>query len=326
MFETGMGVAFWTLVSSAALAIADSASEPNGGQLADRPLVGAVAHPAIGYYSRPTSDLLVRAESPPRGRRVTMVFDERVGYLNSTLDALHVPVESQMLVMSKTGIQGLHTGAGQPARDLLQRRRDGRLHPRRAAARDRDSGSAAGRRLLHHRSEARRRARCSSGAKAVSPAIRPTARCTCRACWSAACTSRKDGLPLGQFGSFDPDDRTPFRQRWGGWYVTGTHGAMRHMGQRDHHGRKSRRDSRDRTLDRTSLDDLFDTKGYLSATSDIAALMVFLHQGRAMNLVTRIGWEARIAAQGGTLDLASGPLHDGIRELVDYFLFADENR
>jgi hypothetical protein len=80
----------------------------------------------------------------------------------------------------------------------------------------------------------------------------------------------------------------------------------------------------DRTLNRTSLDDLFDTKGYLSSTSDIAALMVFLHQGRAMNLVTRVGWEARIAAQSGKLDLDGGSLRDGIRELVDYFLFVDE--
>ncbi len=30
-----------------------------------------------------------------------------------------------------------------------------------------------------------------------------------------------DGLPLAQFGSYDADDRTPFRRRWGGWYVTG---------------------------------------------------------------------------------------------------------
>ena len=30
------------------------------------------------------------------------------------LDALHVPVESQMLVMSKTGVQGLHTGPSNP--------------------------------------------------------------------------------------------------------------------------------------------------------------------------------------------------------------------
>src|SRR5262249_4350258 len=65
-------------------------------------------------------------------------------------------------------------------------------------------------------------------------------------------------------------------------------------------------------------------KGDLSTPGDIAAVMVFLHQGRAMNLVTRIGWEARIAAGKGTLDPAHGALQEGIRELVDYFLFVDE--
>src|SRR4029077_6104480 len=41
-------------------------------------------------------------------------FDEGTGYLRSALDALHVPVASQMLVMSKTGVQGLHTGPENP--------------------------------------------------------------------------------------------------------------------------------------------------------------------------------------------------------------------
>src|SRR4029077_7214294 len=41
-------------------------------------------------------------------------FDEGTGYLRSVLDALHVAIESQMLVMSKTGVQGLHTGPGNP--------------------------------------------------------------------------------------------------------------------------------------------------------------------------------------------------------------------
>ena len=110
----------------------------------------------------------------------------------------------------------------------------------------------------------------------------------------------KEGLAFGQWGSFDPDDRSPFRQRWGGWYVTGAHGPMRHMGNAIITD-PTNRDAvmTERALDRSTVDDLFDTKGYLASTSDIAALMVFLHQGRAMNLLTRIGWEARIAAQSG---------------------------
>jgi hypothetical protein len=68
----------------------------------------------------------------------------------------------------------------------------------------------------------------------------------------------------------------------------------------------------------------FDAHTYPSNTSDIAALMVFQHQGRMMNLITRVGWEARIAADGGRIDFAGGPLRDAVNELVDYLLFIEE--
>jgi hypothetical protein len=134
-----------------------------------------------------------------------------------------------------------------------------------------------------------------------------------------------DGLPLSQFGSYDANDRTPFARRWGGWYVTGTHGAMRHMGN----AILTNADARDtmisdRTLNRTSLDGLFDTRTYLSAHSDIVALMVFAHQVHLTNLITRVGWEARIGAYDHHVDSAGAPLHDAIAELVDYLLFVDE--
>jgi hypothetical protein len=134
-----------------------------------------------------------------------------------------------------------------------------------------------------------------------------------------------DGLPLTQFGSYDPDDRTLFRQRWGGWYVTGTHGSMRHLGNAivtnvaDLETMIS-----DSTLNRTSLEGRFDPSGYVSAHSDIAALMVFEHQGHMTNLITRIGWETRLAAYDHRVDLASGVLQDAVNELVDYLLFVDE--
>jgi hypothetical protein len=134
-----------------------------------------------------------------------------------------------------------------------------------------------------------------------------------------------EGLALSQFGSYDSDDRTPFAKRWGGWYVTGTHGAMRHMGN----AMAANADARetmisDRTLNRTTLDGLFDAHGYVSAHSDIAALMVFQHQGHMTNLITRIGWDARLAAHDHRVDLAGGPLRDAVNELVDYLLFVDE--
>jgi hypothetical protein len=80
----------------------------------------------------------------------------------------------------------------------------------------------------------------------------------------------------------------------------------------------------DSTLNRTSLDGVFDARGYLSANSDIVALMVFQHQVHMTNLITRVGWEARVAAYDHRVDLAGGPLRDGVNELVDYLLFVEE--
>jgi hypothetical protein len=131
----------------------------------------------------------------------------------------------------------------------------------------------------------------------------------------------KDGLPGAQFGRDTPDDRMPFRQRWGGWYVTGTHGSMRHMGNAIGAGRDTTAAG---ALNRTSLDGAFDPRGYLSAQSDIAALMVFQHQVRMTNLITRVGWDARLAAHEHRLDLAKGPMRDAIVEFVDYLLFVEE--
>jgi hypothetical protein len=80
----------------------------------------------------------------------------------------------------------------------------------------------------------------------------------------------------------------------------------------------------DATLNRTSLDGMFDPRTYPSAHSDIVALLVFQHQGHMTNLITRVGWEARVAAYERPPDLARGGLRDAIDELVDYLLFVDE--
>ena len=64
-------------------------------------------------------------------------------------------------------------------------------------------------------------------------------------------------------------------------------------------------------------------RGYASHESDIANLMLFDHQARAINLLTRLNWEARVAAAGGRTTIDQ-PLALLVGELVDYFLFVDE--
>ena len=67
-----------------------------------------------------------------------------------------------------------------------------------------------------------------------------------------------------------------------------------------------------------------DLSAYPLPTSDIAALLVFDHQGHAINLLTRLGWETRFAAASGRPDFTKGDLGDILNEAVDYFLFVGE--
>ena len=319
----------WWATGCAAAAMATATAAIAGGAaaagtLADRPIIDATKHPAIAYFTRPTHDPLADLTRRVEAGTATLTFDARAGWLPSVLEALQVPVSSQMLVMSKTGVQGLDTGPDNPRAIFFT-----------------DTitvGYIRGASLLEfavHDPENGVVFYTIDQKPQVRPAIDRRSGCiTCHQVYrtlhvpgllARSVFVAPDGLPLGQLTSFDPDDRTPFHQRWGGWYVTGTHGSMRHMGNAIVANPRERDAAiSDRTLNRTSLDGLFDPGGYPSRHSDIAALMVFQHQVHMTNLITRIGWETRIASQDGRVDFAASPLRDGIREFVDYLLFADE--
>jgi hypothetical protein len=81
----------------------------------------------------------------------------------------------------------------------------------------------------------------------------------------------------------------------------------------------------DANLNLADLRARFDTGAYLSPHSDVVALLVFNHQLRMMNLLTRIGWQARTLAHEGRNEAAAvAALRDIAIETVDYLLFVDE--
>ena len=293
------------------------------GQLTERPLVQALAHPAIEYATRPTADPVVELNRRIDAGGARIAFDADTGYLRSVLDALHVPIASQMLVMSKTGVQGLHTGPENPRAIFFND----------AVTVGYILGAPLLELAVHDPQQGVVLYTVDQKPQARAQFDRPSSCLRCHVAYNTlhvpglvlrSVFIAPDGLPLSQFGSYDADDRTPFAKRWGGWYVTGRHGALRHLGNAIlAKGDAPDTIAFDRTANRTSIDS-FDAHGYLSPLSDIAALMVFEHQSHMTNLITRIGWEARIAAYEHRLDLASAPLADGVRELVDYLLFVDE--
>src|SRR3954469_7388440 len=61
--------------------------------------------PAIAYASSPQSDPVFKLNQRLKDGEVTLESEPLTGYLRSVLKALNVPVESQVLVFSKTSFQ-----------------------------------------------------------------------------------------------------------------------------------------------------------------------------------------------------------------------------
>jgi hypothetical protein len=168
----------------------------------------------------------------------------------------------------------------------------------------------------------------------TTPPLRQLARDTrCLACHYSTATlgvpgflvrsipSAPSGMIMPWLGNYTTDHRSPLAERWGGWYVTGRGG--RHLGNAPVADRTLQDVRIDKAnLNLASLADRFDTRSYLSPHSDIVALLVFNHQMHMMNLLTRLGWEARVHEPQGSSE--AGALAEVVAEVVDYMLFVGE--
>ena len=148
----------------------------------------------------------------------------------------------------------------------------------------------------------------------------------------------QSGLPHFGAGTFRTNHASPMEERWGGWYVTGTHGKQRHMGNV-----VSKDRDRPDLLDVESganvrdLSDLLSTRAYLSEHSDIVALMVLEHQTDMHNLITHANYSARTAlyqseSMNKVLERPAGHISESTQRRIDnaaeklvrYMLFVDE--
>lgn len=102
------------------------------------------------------------------------------------------------------------------------------------------------------------------------------------------------GEPLLRFGSQVVDDHTPFAERWGGWYVTGKHGAELHRGNivgAEKNGELVFDTTKGANV--TDLSKFFSTTRYLATGSDIVALLIFEHQLGMQNTLTHAAFSCR---------------------------------
>jgi hypothetical protein len=241
--------------------------------------------------------------------------DPRFGVLPDLLAALEIPVSSQVLVFSKTSFQSHRIDPAHPRAvyfnddtyvgwlpdsDLIE-----------LASIDPDEGA------VFHTLEA--------GRGAAPRLARDTDQCVI--CHVSQRTQGVPGFlvrsvmtnPAGRFvsgaASFVTDDASPLVQRWGGWYVTGTHGDMRHMGNTTYSGHTLVEPfDVENGANLTRLPDRVAANRYPVATSDIVALLVLEHQSQAHNLMTRAAAESRAAARlDAELGLPAGSASDATR-------------
>jgi hypothetical protein len=290
-----------------------------GGQLGNT-FDDLVRERAIGYFTTPPSDPIARLKRRVDSGEIQLTFDPAQGYLRPVLEALKLSVDSQILIYSKTSVQSVHINPRNP----------------RALYFDDDvaMGYIRGADYLEFAAQDPRQGTIFYTLD-QKPAARPAIerRDFCLQCHYAYATlgvpgmldrsvvTSATGLTLPQFGNYVTDHRSPFTERWAGYYVTNTNAAVGHLGNvlatRDDPGAGT---ARAQTVG--SLGDRFETDAYPSPHSDIAALMVFDHQMRMTNLIARIGWETRVLE--ARKDAPASKLPAMAREIVDYMLFVDE--
>ncbi|HEX7139707.1 MAG TPA: hypothetical protein VF219_17780 [Vicinamibacterales bacterium] len=279
-----------------------------------------VREPAIGYFTTPPSDPVARLKQRLDAGEVQLTFDPAQGYLRPVLDALKLSTDSQILVYSKTSVQSV------------------RVNPRNPRALYFDDGVAVGYiRGADYLEFAAQDPRQGTIFYTLDqkPAARPTIerRDFCLQCHYAYATlgvagmldrsvvTSQTGLTLPQFGNYVTDHRSPFAERWAGYYVTSTNAPVGHLGN----ALVTRDDPEAGTAHAQAvpaLGDRFEADAYPSPHSDMAALMVFDHQMRMMNLIARVGWEMRVAEARKNASTSKVQAMAG--ELVDYMLFVDE--
>ena len=277
-------------------------------------------HPAISYSTGATSDAVSALNNKLQNGSATLKHDESTGYLRSVLDALGVPVESQMMVFSQTSFQAslirMHNPRAVFFTDTVAVGYIRGAKVIEVAAQDPTQGV-----VFYELAQ-------DAGSK---PTFKRNNDClACHLSWE---TLGVPGLmvqsvyPLKDENSYANGFTTvhgsPLDQRWGGWWVTGDPGGARHIGNVSvmYNDKGSKLANPTRSL--PSLDGLFDLKGYLAPYSDVVALLVIDHQANMTNLITRTGWEARLAAASRSQS-ASTRVTEAARDLVDYMLFVDE--
>ncbi|MCC7415668.1 MAG: hypothetical protein IT176_00895 [Acidobacteria bacterium] len=274
---------------------------------------GSLDDPRIRYNSAPPRTAIEDLNRRLADGTLRLPRDPISGYLTPVLQALQIPVESQVLVYTKTSLQFSSIAPENPRAIYFNDTaavgfvRNAPLLE--AWALDPQLGP-----IFYSLDQ--------SPGSAGTPRFARETRClACHVSWETLAvpgpfvltTFPRENEIQGAEG-FAVDHRDDLAQRWGGWYVTGRRLPARHLGNLPLFttaGLPARR-----SPPKASLAGTIDLAGYPTPYSDVAALMVLEHQAQAMNLMTLLSWEAHLGRADRVREVAG--------ELADYLLFVDE--
>jgi hypothetical protein len=293
----------------------------------------------IEYSTSKPDNVVTRLQKRMDAGQVKLSFSDDHGYLPAVLKELGIPASSQMLVFSKTSLQ----------RDRISPRT-----PRALYFNDEVYIGFCRLGELMEVSVADPTLGTVFYTLAQEPTVKPRFQRhteNCLACHLSrhqgipanvvrSVYPDRDGNPILSGGSFRTDQSSPLKERWGGWYVTGTHGKQTHLGNMILPRKDVPEDLVNQDgLNITDLKGRIDTGMYLTPHSDLIALMVLEHQAEGHNRITAANYQTRLAhrdadiinemdnAPRGRLTESTARRVDGAAEqLVKYLLFADETR
>ncbi len=254
--------------------------------------------PPISYSASKPSDPVAQLQDRLNAGQSKLAFDASHGYLRSFLAALNVPVTSQVLVFSKTSFQkskispetprsiyfndDVYVGWCQNGDVVEISSVDPQLGavfyvlPQKPAPLPKISRQTHNCLQCHD----------SNGLSLGVPGhiVRSV-------------FADDDGLPHFNMGTFRIDHRSPFTERWGGWYVTGRTGSMRHLGNVifEEDPNPDLKAYGEKGANWAALPKHVNAQAYLSPGSDIVALLVLEHQAYTHNLITKANHETRLA-------------------------------
>lgn len=291
------------------------------------------------YFDAPLHDPMSVFLNKVKSGEISLEEFEGSALVRRLLDGLSIPVESQVLVFSKTSLQRRSVHPRNPRalyfnEDIyLGWMPNGRVE---ITSMDPELGGI----FYFQRPLDEKRGPLFERSK------------SCLGCHAGSATNFLPGL-LGRSVYSDEDGRNrrsvssfdrsshdvPLEDRWGGWYVTGYHGSARHMGNAIASGTGSDlRIDPEPGANLRSLKSYFDTNIHLRGDSDVLALMILDHQISMHHWFMEAHYRVRHGLyQEGIKAVSRHDLRlmhefdwEGLDQCVDrlirYMLFADEAR